>query len=548
MRVKFSFFLPIPTTIFLLFSYTVISFGQTNIDQSNYDISFYCLDIHVNDTNTLITGKAQIQAKLIRKSDSVILNLGSNLKVEDVKVNSKKVEFVHRNDILSIPVNGEKARQNLNLSVWYSGDANHPGEYGAFFNRTTRNGSFTYSLSEPFASKYWYPCKEVLSDKTDSVFIFVTVPKGLKAGSLGLLDTIIEIDASHNQYRWKTFYPTAYYLLSVAVGPYKDYTYNLSIPGLQKKFPVVNYIYSSDYFFDNNKDQIDVTADLIKLFSEKYGVYPFHKEKYGHCLVPFSGGMEHQTMTTLGYFDFELVAHELAHQWFGNLVTCSDWNNIWINEGFASYSEYIALEELHSKEKAEAWLEYAYDLIKDYSEGSIYIPNAEINDSDRIFDFRLSYKKGAAIIHMLRCELNNDGLFFEILREYLSRNSFGNATANDFKIVLEEISGNDFTLFFEEWYYGQGYPLVSVNWYQEGDTLFVVNNQSTTAPDATKLFHLNLEYRVVTTQQDTIVNHKITSSSDTLKINMPFKVNDLQVDPNRNILMEVLNPMDADSK
>jgi aminopeptidase N len=186
-------------------------------------------------------------------------------------------------------------------------------------------------------------------------------------------------------------------------------------------------------------------------------------------------------------------------------------------------------------------MEYAHDLIKDYTSGSIYIPDEEINESERIFDFRLSYKKGAAILHMLRYELDNDDLFFQILREFLSKYSFGNATADNFKTVLEEVSGRDFNLFFKEWYYGHGYPQIGINWYQEADTLYVVNNQSTTAPDETELFHINLQYKLVTASSDAIVIHHINQKSDTLKLFIPDKIIDIQVDPGHYILMEVLN-------
>ncbi len=104
------------------------------------------------------------------------------------------------------------------------------------------------------------------------------------------------------------------------------------------------------HYFKQNKAAIDKTGDLILLYSDLFGDYPFANEKYGHCVAPFGGGMEHQTMTTLVNFSFLLVAHELAHQWFGDFVTCSTWQDIWINEGFASYAEYLANQYLKSQE------------------------------------------------------------------------------------------------------------------------------------------------------------------------------------------------------
>ena len=202
-----------------------------------------------------------------------------------------------------------------------------------------------------------------------------------------------------------------------------------------------------------------------------FGTYPFISEKYGHCVAPLGGGMEHQTMTTLANFNFLLVAHELAHQWFGDYVTCGSWQDIWINEGFASYAEYIACQYLQSQTNADLWMADAQTYVKSETDGSVFVPEAFSTDEERIFDYRLSYKKGAAIIHMIRGELQNDSLFFSILRDYLDRYKNDVATGEDFKEVLEEKSGRDFTAFFNQWFYGEGYPSITVNWKHEQDTL-----------------------------------------------------------------------------
>lgn len=513
--------------------------SQGTLTQNNYNVSFYGLDIHVNDSSTLISGEAVIGFHLLEKSDTIILNLGQNLEPHIVWLNENKTWFEHSGDLLRINVSEATLEEINYIKVHYSGDGNHPVEYGAIFNNRSRHGNFTYTLSEPFATKYWFPCKEILADKADSVFVYITIPKELKVGSNGLLKKVEEIDCERVQYRWESRYPTAFYLISFALGDYTEYNSEICLEGLEKPMPVVNYIYKTGTFLKNNKEQIDATNDMLHLFSELFGMYPFHEEKYGHCIVPMGGGMEHQTMTTLGYFDFELVAHELAHQWFGNQVTCEYWNDIWINEGFASYAEYIALEKLVSKDRAQAWLHYAQDIVKDYSEGSVYIPEDGVGISGRIFDYRLSYKKGAAIIHMIRKLIEDDPLFFSILREFLKRYNFSTATGDDFQRLLEEKTQLNFENFFNEWYYGQGYPLIGIEWYQLGDTLFVINKQSVTAPEKTPFFHLNCEYLINTSENNHFINHNVLKKSDTLKIYLPEKVLDLHVDPNQNLLVEI---------
>ena len=158
---------------------------------------------------------------------------------------------------------------------------------------------------------------------------------------------------------------------------------------------------------------------MITSFSRLLMDYPFSEEKYGHAMAPMGGGMEHQTMTTLQDFGFFLVAHELAHQWFGDHITCGNWQDIWINEGFASYMEYVAAQELLGQEAADGWMTNAMSVAKSRTRGSVFVPEEGVEDEYRLFDYALSYKKGAILLHMIRYELDDDDLFFGALRQYL---------------------------------------------------------------------------------------------------------------------------------
>jgi aminopeptidase N len=171
--------------------------------------------------------------------------------------------------------------------------------------------------------------------------------------------------------------------------------------------------------------------------------------------------MENQTITMIDIFDFELVAHELAHSWFGDLVTCNDWQNIWVNEGIASYLEYYADEVLYP-ENANKWLSKCFSNAVHNPETSVFVPDEDKWKDRRIFSYYDSYRKGAAVIHMLRSKINNDSAFFKVLHVYLKQYSFSNASIDDFKTVAEKVTSLELDTFFNQWLYGKGYPVIDI--------------------------------------------------------------------------------------
>jgi aminopeptidase N len=251
------------------------------------------------------------------------------------------------------------------------------------------------------------------------------------------------------------------------------------------------------------------------------------------------GGMEHQTMTTIHNFNFYLVAHELAHQWFGDYITCGNWQDIWINEGFASYLEYIAAQELLGQGSADGWMANAMSIALGETEGSVYVPEDQVEETFRLFDYGLTYKKGAILLHMIRYHLNDDEVFFNVLQEYLRQYGNGLAKGEDFREILESVSGEDFSCFFEQWYYGEGYPEFTVQWYQEQDTLKITSEQSTKVPEVTPFFNtpfdLLIKYndgseQLVRLTQDQPVN--------IFKIVTEGSVEDIVFDPNQWLLKQ----------
>jgi len=509
---------------------------------TKYDVKSYILDIYVDNQNTYIAGNVRIISEIVTEGlNEFHLELANHLTIDSIRVASNLSSYTHANDIIKIPLQSiPEVATVMDVQVYYHGFVPQDGFFSGMTNKIDQqwNEKVTWTLSEPFAAKDWFACKQDLQDKADSVKVSVSTKEGLMAGSNGILTSVDTLPGQKLKYNWETYYPTAYYLISVSVANYMDYSIYAHPEGINDSILIQNFIYNNAAYLSQKKSEINETVELIELYSELFSIYPFESEKYGHCVAPMGGGMEHQTMTTLSSFSYYLVAHELGHQWFGDNVTCGTWQDIWINEGFASYTEYLALQMLKSQASADDWMVLAQNYAKERPYGSVYVPFEEAGNIGRIFDYRLSYKKGAAIIHMLRFELNNDTIFFNTLKEFQRKYSDSVAIGLDFKEVIEDQSGMDFTAFFDQWYFGQGFPAFNISWGQKSDTL-VIESSQTGSSGLTPFFKMPIELLVQMGEKDTLVRVFQSANFNEFKINVSDIVTGISLDPNGWSLLEV---------
>ena len=349
----------------------------------------------------------------------------------------------------------------------------------------------------------------------------------------------VVVVGNKKRYEWKSSHPIDYYLISVSLTQYVDYSIYAHPQGYPDSILIQNYVYNNPATLPYFKSVIDSTKQLVELESSLFGLYPFADEKYGHCMAPMGGGMEHQTMTTLGFFDFSTDAHELGHQWFGDKTTCRTWHDIFINEGFASYVEYLAFEYLEPNQAAPHMLQ-VHNNVMQQPGGSIY--NPDTTNLNRIFDTRLSYNKGSAILHSLRFVLGSDSVFFPALRNY--SNQFKNKTASidDFKNSMATYSGTNLNQFFTQWVYGEGYPTFNVKWNQVGGQLYLKSLQTVSSSSITPLFITPIEYKVQRNIGDTTILVMHGQTTEQYNMNMPGTVTGIVVDPNNWILNKVIGP------
>jgi len=513
----------------------------------NHDVKFYKLDINLENNSVEITGNVTINAiSNISLLDTFAFELVNDLTIDSVLINgvNKPVLRDPGKDNVFVPNLSITQGQSFSSQIFYHGLPPTGGFFSGISTayNSTWNKNVTWTLSEPYNAKQWFPVKQVLSDKSDSVYVFVTTSENNKVGSQGILSNIVPVPGNKVRYEWKSKYPICYYLISVSVSDYQDYSVYAHPEGISPDSILIqNFIYNEPGVLNSYKEGIDNTVNFIELFSSLYSLYPFSEEKYGHCQAEMGGAMEHQTMTTTGSFGFGIIAHELGHQWFGDNVTCATWSDIWINEGFATYSDYLAHEFIAGGNWPQIWLENTHNYVMSSPGGSVYIPPSQTGPDNvwRIFDGRLSYNKGASILHMMRFEVQNDSLFFLSFRNFQTEFSDSTATGLDFKAILENTTGISFGQFFDQWYFGEGYPTYDIGWHQENDTLFFTSYQSTST-SITPLFKMHMEYRLhFSDDSDTIIRVFQNSNEDHFEIPIKKTVIGMEVDPNNWVLNKV---------
>jgi hypothetical protein len=497
----------------------------SNTLMNNYDVTFYNIDLISSNLNTSISGFVQINAvSKIDNFNQIVLNLSNSFTIDSVVINKKKCTYTLNNDELTAtlvtPINKSTLFTTL---VYYHGN----GAAGASFPAGMLNGSYsnknyTYTVSEPYHSYLWWPCKQDLEDKADSAYINITTEQTNLVASNGLLKKASLVQGNKKRFEWKTNYPIAYYLITFSTGPYLLYETYANPNGATSPILIQTYVYDQNYLNDN-KSEIDKTAALIELFSEKFGPYPFAKEKYGHYTAPCNlGALENQTMTMMNGYSFNLIAHELSHQWFGNNVTCANWQDIWLHEGFATYSESLANEFLVSKSEGINVINNEKNSVLASPDNCAYVPSSSLSNPFAIFNNTNSYSKGATVLHMLRFEMGNDAAFFSMLKDYNTKFSGKIATTDSLKNFVNKYTSKDYTTFFNQWIYGSGYPNYQFNSYQKGDKLYIVSNQSSSSVQ-TPFFKMKLDFRVVNDLGvDTLIAYQ-TKSNEIFEFSYPNK-------------------------
>lgn len=476
-------------------------------EQDKYDVKHVKLDISLTNTSTALQGYALTAAQVTAASlAAYVFELDTPMVVDSVKINGAIRPYTSTAGVHTVAFTSSlPAGTIFNAQVFYHNSNPAGGTARGIFSRfnATWHKPTTFSDCEPYDARGWWPCKQSLQDKIDSVDIWVTTDDSLKAASNGLLKATTTMAPGKVRYEWKHLFPIEYYLVSVAVANYTDYSYYMHFTGSTDSMLVQNYVYNDPTCLAERKPTLDSTALLINFFSDLFGRYPFWKEKYGHAMAENWGGMEHQTMSTMyDVNDIWLIAHELSHQWWGNSVSCASWSDIAISESFANYCSGLINELIIDTPTYRANM-YTSAM----PSGTVYTYND--TTVGRVFNLH-TYQKGPSNINTLRHVFNNDANFFNAIRSWHtakqgSNGSIANLRDHIIATAGSVINGIDIDTFFKQWFYLEGHPVYTVKWNKVGDDVFVRMEQASANPSSVPLFKVPLELWLRSPAGDTIV-------------------------------------------
>ncbi len=422
--------------------------------------------------------------------------------------------------------------EEFTVRVDYNGTPQSLG-FGSYTNVTVNGQPLVSTLSEPYYAASWWPCKDGAAqqpgDNHDKFTLnfAITAPSSMRTVSNGLLEGIDALPNARSRYRWVSNYPITSYLVAFCSTAYNTWTesYTHANGAMPVEFNIFPFNDSP-----TNRTAWGRSVTMLGTFRPLFGEYPFINEKYGIYNFTFGGGMEHQTNTGQGTFSESVTAHELGHQWWGDMITCRTWHDIWLNESFATYSEALWHENKPGSSGYQAYINHMWNRRPDSLSDTVYV--YDTTNVGRIFSTSYTYRKGAWVLHSLRHELG-DALFFQAIANYRAAFEFSAATTDDFATIVSATAGRDMTYFFEQWIYQGGAPDYRFAWQPatiDGGNyvrVYLAQAQAGTV----QAFNMPVDVRITTSGGDFTAVVRNDARAEHFLIPIPGTLNDVTIDP-----------------
>ncbi len=435
--------------------------GALRFGRTCYDVHYYDLAVEINPKKKNISGSNQIHFKVIQPTKLIQVDLFENMKISKITYENNELKFTRKFNAVFIEFLDTLPQNSLQkIQIWYAGSPKNPnqtdGRHGFYWDKDEYGRNWVGLCCERLGASFWFPNKDHLSDEPDSMRMHYTFPLDLTCIGNGILEKIDTIDKKQKTYHWFSKNPINNYNVTFYLGYYSSIIFPYKNNSGEHEITA----YFLDYEREKANTYFSKVPMIVKFFEDIYGEYPFWNEKLSIVQSPYAG-MEHQTCVaigrSLGINEDEnwayvhqipwasVVPHEIAHEWWGNAVSASDMADIWLHEGFATYSELLLIEaslgnEAYLKEidKRRTFIKYFYPLLGNRDINEDVLANGDV------------YYRSALVLHELREEIGDLRVFLAILKRFYIERRYKTVSSMDFINTVNEVTKKDYTKFLKD--------------------------------------------------------------------------------------------------
>ena len=448
--------------------------GGLRPERTGFDVTYYELHLEVDPNDRKIEGRVDMDYRIVHPTKRLQIDLFSNLTIDSIKQGGRRLRFVRDGNAVFVNLPGNPPQNSLHtMSIWYGGKPvaakNAPWDGGFVWSLDHRDRTWVGVACEGTGASLWWPNKDHLSDEPDSMLVSVTVPKRLFVASNGNLREEIELDNGYQKrYDWFVSYPINNYNISLGIGSYIHF--DSTYVAFDGEVLALDY-YVLDYNEDKARKQFQQVNQMLAAYEHYFGKYPFWNDGYALIETPYLG-MEHQSGIAYGNkfmrgylgglipsdMDWDyIIIHETGHEYFGNSISVADHGEMWVHESFTTYMEALYVEYRYGEQDAQRYLGTQRRFIQNQSPilGPLGVNFDDFGGSDH-------YYKGAWVLHTLRYSLNDDALFFSMLRSFYQDNERSIVSTQQVIDYFSRYAKKDLNPFFDQYLRHPDVPVLEV--------------------------------------------------------------------------------------